>query len=305
MRPEFELPMDPGYLKEEEKISSVETLIDEIQIFDQKIKAINPTFQTENYSTEKLEILIVEDNIDLRLFIKGIMQNHYRVIEAVDGYDGLEKSEASIPDLIISDVMMPRMDGFELCHHLKNNEKTNHIPVILLTAKASHENKLVGLEAGADDYLIKPFDEEELQLRVRNLINIREKLQKKFQRESLQKPATIKVSSVQQKFIEALKKVVEENIDNEMFSVDDLGKAMAMSRSQIHRKLKALTDQSATTFIRNYRLHRAADLLVQDAGNVTEITYLVGFNSQTYFSSSFHELFGCSPSEYKRNKTGK
>ena len=172
--------------------------------------------------------------------------------------------------------------------------------MILLTAKASRANRLEGLETGADDYLVKPFDEEELKVRIRNLIEIRKKLQRKFQGEIKLKPKEIVVASVHQKFIEDLKEVIEKNIDNEMFSVDDLGKEIGMSRSQIHRKLTALTDQSATTFIRNYRLHRAADLLKQDAGNITEVAYQVGFNSQTYFSSSFQELFGCSPSEYKQ-----
>ena len=153
---------------------------------------------------------------------------------------------------------------------------------------------------GADDYLLKPFDEEELTLRIKNLITIREKLQEKFQGEIKLKPKEVKVASVQQKFLEDIKEVIEKNIDNELFGVEDLGREIGMSRSQIHRKLKALTNQSVTKFIRNYRLYRAADLLTQDAGNITDIAYLVGFNSQTYFSSSFQEVFGCSPSAYRQ-----
>jgi DNA-binding response OmpR family regulator len=249
---------------------------------------------------DRLDIVVVEDNHDLRNMIRDILQNEYLVNEAVDGLDGMEKAESIIPDLIISDVMMPGMNGFDLCKGLKTNIKTNHIPVILLTAKASRENKLEGLETGADDYLVKPFDEEELRVRIRNLITTRKNLQNKFQAESLLKPDETKAVSVQQKFLHDLKKVIEANLDNDQFGVDELGREMAMSRSQVHRKLKALTDQSATTFIRNYRLHRAADLLKQDAGNVTEIAFLAGFNSQTYFSSSFQELFHCTPSEFRK-----
>ena len=168
------------------------------------------------------------------------------------------------------------------------------------TAKASHENKIEGLETGADVYLTKPFDEKELRIRIKNLISNREKLQEKYQQESFLRPTDIKVTSVQQKFLQKAKKVVEENLDNDQFNVEDLSSELHMSRSQAHRKLKALTNQSATQFIRNYRLRRAADLLKQDVGNVTEIAYQVGFNSQTYFSSSFQELFRCSPSEYKQ-----
>jgi signal transduction histidine kinase/DNA-binding response OmpR family regulator len=302
------LPLDDGYLKEEEKVAfspvdfaleeKMETMVHEIRMHSMVAGGSVTASVTE--AVDKLEILIVEDNHDLRSFIGNILKNDYKVIEAVDGIDGVEKAEATIPDLIISDVMMPGMDGFELCRNLKANEKTNHIPLILLTAKAAREHKLEGLQTGADDYLVKPFDEAELQIRIKNLIAIRQKLQRKYQGESWQKPKEVTVISVHQKFIEALKNVVEKNIDNELFGVEDLGKAMAMSRSQIHRKLKALTDLSATTFIRNYRLHRAADLLKHGAGNVTEIAYQVGFNSQTYFRSSFQELFGCSPTEYKQ-----
>jgi len=158
------------------------------------------------------------------------------------------------------------------------------------------------LETGADDYLIKPFDADELNIRIKNLITIRENLQKKYSQEIWLKPKEIEVSSVHQQFMELIKQIIEDNIDDDTLSVDRLGKEIGMSRSQIHRKLKALTNQSATTFIRNYRLHRAADLLKNDAGNISEIAYLVGFSSQTYFSSSFQELFNCSPTEYKNQE---
>lgn len=303
------LPIDDPYFEEcitMEDIEYEKEIIDEPLSKTEKknngTKKENTEFaQIDDHpdSGEPLEILIVEDNPDLRSFIKGILQVDYKVIEAVDGLDGLHKAEEYIPDLILSDVMMPNMDGYELCKQLKTNETTNHIPVILLTAKASRDNKLEGLRTGADDYLIKPFDEKELKVRIKNLITIREKLQKKYQQEVGLKPDDVTVTSIHQKFLSDIKEAIEKNIDNHQFGVDDLGSEIGMSRSQVHRKLKALTDQSATEFIRNYRLYRAADLLKKDSGNITEIAYQVGFSSQTYFSSSFNELFKCSPSDYK------
>jgi signal transduction histidine kinase/DNA-binding response OmpR family regulator len=302
-----QLPSSDDYLKESEKVGAFQGDV----VHEEKRERMAQDFSNSSMADsskylaslseadDRLEILIVEDNLDLRSYIRNILQPVYKIVEAVDGIDGLKKAEATIPDLIISDVMMPGMDGFEMCKNLKSNQKTNHIPLILITAKAERENKLEGLKTGVDDYLVKPFDEAELLIRIKNLITIRQKLQKKYQGESWQKPNVVRAVSVHQKFIEELKKVIEENIGNELFSIEDLGRAMSMSRSQIHRKLKAMTNLSATTFIRNYRLHRAAELLKQDAGNITEIAYLAGFNSQTYFSSSFQELFGCSPSEYK------
>jgi len=293
------LPINTEYLSDDEMLNaspveiSMEPMVESFKIEEEQ--SINPGKDRPS----QLEILVAEDNTDLRIFIKGILQQDYKVIEAVDGIDGFEKAESSIPDLIVSDVMMPKMNGYELCSQLKSNEKTNHIPVIMLTAKASQNNKLEGLETGADDYLTKPFDEKELKVRIKNLITIREKLQKKYQQESYIKPTTTKVTSVQQQFLEKIKTIVEEHIDNDQFNVEDLGDKMSMSRSQIHRKLKALTNQSATQFIRNYRLHRAAELLKLESGNITEIAYQVGFSSQTYFSKCFQELFNISPSEYK------
>ncbi len=300
------LPLDENLYTPKDKVAlrpvktdSPEDLIETSPSKNLKLKTRLSELQKIEELTDQLEILIVEDNPDLRIYISEILNDDYKVIQAIDGLDGLNKAEESIPDLIISDVMMPNMDGYELCRRLKTSEKTNHIPVILLTAKASHQNKLDGLETGADDYLIKPFDEKELMIRIKNLISIREKLQKKYQQNGLLNPSKQNISSVQQKFIEDIKEIIEKNLDNSQYSVEDLGEEIAMSRSQVHRKLKAITDQSASKFIRNYRLHRAAELIKLDSGNITEIAYQVGFSSQTYFSSSFQELFDCSPSSYR------
>jgi signal transduction histidine kinase/DNA-binding response OmpR family regulator len=302
------LPLDSVYLSDDEKVEGVyndfktESFSNEILLSDVResvpIGSRNDGMH-DRPDSDVLQVLVVDDNADLRSYVKGILKDNYNVIEAVDGIDGFAKAEAVIPDLIVSDVMMPIEDGFQFCKRLKSDHRTNHIPVILLTAKAAHEDKLEGLELGADDYLVKPFNEKELLIRIKNLIAIRTQLQKKYQKEILLKSKEVIIDSACQKFLQNLKEVVEENIDNEQFGVEDLSRAIGMSRSQLHRKLKALTDQSASIFVKNYRLHRAADLLKQEVGNITEIAFQVGFNSQTYFSSSFHEHFGCSPSEFR------
>ena len=274
-------------------LKRAETLVDDIP------GIIKEAAQT-TASAESNIILVVEDHFDLRNFICEQLENDFSIVEAEDGEKGLKLAEQIIPDIVISDIMMPNMDGYKLCNELKTNIKTNHIPVILLTAKASLENKIEGLETGADDYLVKPFNTEELKARVRNLIRIRKQIREKFQSEIILKPAEIIVPSNQKIFIEKLTKIIEVHIEDENFNVENLCKEMGMSRVQIHRKIKAITNQSTSEFIRTFRLQRAAELIKNDAGNMTEIAYKVGFNSQSYFTRSFIEIFGCTPSEYKK-----
>ncbi len=244
--------------------------------------------------------LIVEDNSDLRSLVRNQLSPAYRVIEAENGMAGLRKAEEYLPDIIISDIMMPEMDGYSLCRTLKTNEKTNHIPVILLTAKATTENKLEGLELGADDYLMKPFNPEELQVRVRNLIQLRKQLREKFSSEMLLKPGVVTVPSQHKVFLEKVTSAIEQHIFEEEFSVEALAAEVGMSRSQLHRKLKALTNKGPNELIRSFRLQRAAELIRQDAGSLAEIAYQVGFGSQAHFSRSFGEEFGMSPSDYRK-----
>ncbi|WP_282122438.1 response regulator [Algibacter mikhailovii] len=295
------IPLNESYFSNDTISTMSNNDVDYKVIPSAEIKKSNTAVDDAQTTENQLEILVVEDHTDIRNYILDILKTNYKVSLAVNGVDGYEKANKNIPDLIISDVMMPKMNGYELCSKLKSNENTNHIPVIMLTAKASQDNKIEGLETGADDYLTKPFDEKELQVRIKNLIAIREKLQKKYRQESYITSTKTEVTSVQQQFLKKLKTIVEDNIDNDQFNVEDLGDKMSMSRSQIHRKLKALTNQSATQFIRNYRLYRAAELLKLDSGNITEIAYQVGFSSQTYFSKCFQELFNMSPTEYKSN----
>ncbi len=243
-------------------------------------------------------LLIVEDNADVRAYIRDYLEKDYQIIEAVDGEAGFEKSAQAIPDLIISDVMMPKLDGYELCRKLKTDERTSHIPVILLTARAGGESKVEGLETGADDYIIKPFDARELQVRVKNLIEQRRKLRERFRKEVTLQPKEIAITSMDEQFLQKAMAVVEQNLSDAEFSTDEFARRVAMSRSQLHRKLRGLTDQSTHEFIRTYRLKRAAQLLQHRAGTVSEICYDVGFNSLSHFAKAFREQFGQSPSEY-------
>jgi YesN/AraC family two-component response regulator len=244
-------------------------------------------------------ILLVEDNNDMRHFIKEQLIKFYRVKEAIDGETGLKKAIADPPDLIITDLMMPKMDGIELCRKLKTEVHTSHIPIIMLTAKAGMENKIEGLETGADDYLTKPFDGKELLVRAKNLIAQRLKLRELYGNKEVQiDPKKITVTSIDQKFLEEVLALLEGNYWDSDFGVPQLQEAMAMSKTQLHRKLKALTNEAPGELLRNFRLKRAAQLLSQKADSVTQIAYKVGFNNLSYFAKCFKELYGVAPSSY-------
>jgi DNA-binding response OmpR family regulator len=242
-------------------------------------------------------LLVVEDNSDLRQFITDTVNEKYNVIEAINGQDGLERAIHEIPDIIVSDVMMPIMDGFTLTQKLKKDERTSHIPVILLTAKAGQAHKLEGLNTGADDYLVKPFDAPELILRIQNLVNQRKLLRRKYAGDILLKPSEVAVKSTEEVFLQKVMEAIESNMSEEDFGVEELARQVMMSRSQLHRKLIALTGQSPSEVIRNTRLLRAKDLLQKKSATPSEVAFRVGFNSHAYFSKCFKEEFGISPSD--------
>ena len=248
---------------------------------------------------DKTIILVVEDNYDMRHYIRESLDRNYLVEEAVNGEQGVRKAEKIIPDLIISDMMMPKMDGNELVRILKNDEKTSHIPIILLTAKAGQENKLEGLETGADDYLTKPFDIKELQVRIKNLISIRRKLQEKFSKVDNHFPSIkgMKLSSLDEKFMQKVNEIIEKHLSEEEFSIEEFGKEVGMSRSQFHRKFTAITGKPASLYLRSVRLSRAKKMIEKKQGNISEIAYSVGFSSLSYFSKCFKEEFGYPPSD--------
>jgi signal transduction histidine kinase/AraC-like DNA-binding protein len=242
-------------------------------------------------------VLVAEDHPEVHHYIHDILKGRYSVLLAKDGEEGIVKATNAIPDLIISDVMMPKKDGYELCRTLKGDERTSHIPIILLTAKAGSEDRIGGLKSEADDYVTKPFIPDELLARVENLIESRKKLRQRYKKESILKPSEIAENSVDEKFLHKLMEIVESQIGNEHFGVEQLSEEIGMSRSQLHRKLKALLDQGPNQFIRTFRLNRAHDLLKQRAATASEIAYRVGFGSPSYFTKCFQEHFGYVPSE--------
>ncbi len=242
-------------------------------------------------------ILIVDDHHDVRRYVRAQLAPDYRIVEARDGRQGVEAAMDLIPDLVISDVMMPEMDGFQLCERLKTSEKTSHVPVILLTARADEADKLAGLEIGADDYLSKPFSSKELRVRVHNLIASRRKLRQRFRREGLLQPRRPEVSSIEETFVHKLMVVIEDNLGEEHFNPQILSDQLHMSLRQLQRKTRALTGQTPSDFIRTIRLQRARQLLEQHAGTVSEIAFRVGFNDLSYFSRCFRKEFGILPSE--------
>ncbi len=256
--------------------------------------------QDGKYKDEHPVILIVEDNVDIRLQLNDNLNREYVIREAIDGIAGLKKATETIPDLIITDLMMPRMDGIELCDRLKNDERTSHIPVILLTAKVTLEDKITGFLTGADDYVPKPFNMAELKARVANLIEQRKKLRDRFSREVTLEPRDISITPLDEKFLKRAIEVVEKHMGDEDFDLAELRNEMNMSRSSLFRKLHALTGQSSTEFIRTIRLKRAASLLVQNFGNVTQVSLEVGFSTLSYFNRTFRKLYGISPVEYTR-----
>jgi len=255
------------------------------------------TLPEEN--NELPHLLLVEDNQELRAYIHSCIGDGYSVTEAADGEEGLLKAIESIPDLIITDVMMPRKDGFEVCRDIKQNEKTNHIPVIILTGKSSHASRLEGLQTEADAYIAKPFDADELRLQITNLLKNRDRMREHYSHKLFLETTQQEITSIEESFLQKAIQLVEENIADEHFSVDQLSKHLYMDRTQLFRKLKALTDQNPSNFIRNLRLKRARYMLENGAGTVSDIAFAVGFSSTTYFNKCFKELYGESPGKLK------
>lgn len=244
--------------------------------------------------------LIIDDNEDMRLYLREVLAENYRLEEASNGQQGLEKALEQIPDLVLSDVMMPEMDGHELCQKLKTDEHTSHIPVILLTARAGEKAKLEGLETGADDYITKPFSPAELRARIQNLIELRQKLREQYSSNLSLHPKDVTVTSADERFLQRALDILEIHRSDAEFNADAYAREMGMSRSQFHRKLKALTDKSAGEFIRTYRLNYAQQLIKKDFGNMAQIAYECGFNNPSYFAESFKKQFGMLPSEFAK-----
>ncbi len=256
---------------------------------------------TSQPDTEKIDLLIVEDNEEMRVFISDCLDNSvYNILQANDGIDGLKIAKDIIPDIILSDVMMPRMDGYELTKNIRSNKETSHIPIILLTAKSSLDSRLEGIENGADVYLSKPFNHRELNLRIKKLLELRQIIQNKFQDINSEKNSdnNSKILVKEDQFLVELKSIVLNNLNNTNFSVEYLSQQVALSRMQLHRKVKALTGKPATDFIRKIRLEHAVTLLKKGNKNISEVAYESGFTSPNYFSTTFKTQYGKSPTEF-------
>jgi DNA-binding response OmpR family regulator len=245
-------------------------------------------------------ILVIDDNPDIRNFLAAQLQPQFQVLLAADGQEGLETALESMPHIILSDVMMPQLDGMEFLTILRNDRRTSHIPVVMLTAKARKEDRFEGLLSGADAYLVKPFDIDELLITVNNLLQRQQVLREKFSQSFKILPSNSLVVSADAYFLMQVKTAIEKNMGNESFGVEALAEAVSMSRVHLYRKLHALTGQTPTTVIREMRLTRAKYLIESGAGNASEVAYMVGFSSPAYFSTVFANFFGTPPSEIKK-----
>jgi DNA-binding response OmpR family regulator len=243
-------------------------------------------------------LVVADDSADIRGYVRRQLEPEYRVLEAQDGRAALALIRDEIPDLVVSDVMMPELDGFELCRAIKSDPALEFIPVILLTAKATPESKVDGLGIGADDYLTKPFDTRELRARVSNLIASRRKLQEQRRRPVTVHAETIDVESSDDQLVQRVTQIIEAEMEDENFSVEALAQKTGLSRGHLHRRLRTALDETPTALIRRLRLERAAQLLSGRAGSVSEIAYGVGFKSVSHFSRCFRAQYGVPASSY-------
>ncbi|MEM1215906.1 MAG: response regulator, partial [Bacteroidota bacterium] len=266
--------------------------------------AVAPAERTEVTDASPL-LLIVEDNVEVNTYIQQLFEGKYRLLTAANGVEGLALAKQHSPDLIISDVMMPKMDGITLCNHLKTVLETSHIPIVLLTARAASLFKIEGLRTGADDYVTKPFHPEELALRVHNIIKARHEAREKFARVVNLDPKQVTVTSADEEFLQSALKLVEDNMDNTNFTVEYFAHAMAVSRPLLFLKIKALTNQTPKNFVKRIRLKRAAQLLTQRNLRITEVAYAVGFQNPRYFSKCFFKEYDQTPTDYMTSAAGK
>jgi signal transduction histidine kinase/DNA-binding response OmpR family regulator len=245
-------------------------------------------------------LLIMDDNPDIRSYIRSFMGANYTILEADNGKTGLEMAISHVPDIIICDIMMPVMDGLECCKALKTEIRTSHIPVIMLTACALDEQRIIGFETGADSYISKPFNSKVLAARVSNLVKNRKHLRQFFgDHTTLSKES---ISALDKKFVEKLRRLIQENIPNSSFSVEDMGEQMGMSRVQLYRKIKSLTNYAPNELLRMARLKKAATLLSSSGMSIAEIAYEVGFTSPSYFTKCYKEYFGENPTDFLKGK---
>jgi DNA-binding response OmpR family regulator len=281
---------------------AIHPIHDETNDFNQtdgnSIFSENWSNQDRNLPKAEKMVLVVEDHYDLSRFICQILEKDYRLMTAFTGDEGIEKARVFLPDLVISDIMMPGKTGIELVYELKNNLKTSHIPIVLLTALTSAENKIEGLATGADDYIEKPFDGEVLKARIKNIFKNRIAWQEYFYRKITLGFENDIPDTPDKKMMDKAIRFVENNLNDEKLDIEMLANHLNLSQSTLYRKLKALTGKSASDFVRTIRLEYAARILKEGNHNIEEVSGLAGFNSHSYFTRSFREHFGKTPSEF-------
>ena len=246
-------------------------------------------------------LLIVEDDGDLNDFLVSGLADEFQTINAFNGKEALESAKKQNPDLILTDIMMPEMDGFEFCQLIRKDINTSHIPVVFLTAKTMQEDEIKGLKLGAVDYIYKPFNLVSLRLKIRNILATRQQIQEQIRKEQILEPESIELSSLDEIFLKNAVESVSRNMDNPNFDVEAFSRELGASSNQVYRKIKALTGQTAKEFIRTQRLKMAASLLAQRKRSISEVIYMVGFTSPSYFTRCFKEFYGCTPKEYMEN----
>ncbi|SEO74322.1 Signal transduction histidine kinase [Mucilaginibacter gossypiicola] len=270
------------------------------------ISQVNPIndidFEAEKIFTDKQRVLVIDDDSEIRAYICSILESRYIIYEASNGLAGLQKAKEKQPDLIICDVMMPGLNGIELCSTIKQDQQLSYIPMILLTASSSAENKIKGLESGADDYISKPFDKDVLIARIANLLQNRSNLQSYFYNTITLKSNNVTISDEYKHFLEKCIEIVEQHITDENFNIKILASEIGMSHSNLYRKIKSLSGHTVNGFIRYIRLRKAAELLIQSDMNVNEVAIETGFNSIKYFRDQFFKLFGANPSDFLKQK---
>ena len=254
--------------------------------------------------SDRTTVLIVDDDVDLRSYIRSRLEPTYLTLEAADGEEGLEVARRSLPDIVVSDVVMPRVDGYELCRAMTGDPELSGIPVVLLTGRVDNSDRIEGLESGADAYLAKPFEVRELEAQIENLIESRKRLREQITPRRSIEASPVEVVSVDDRFLERVKSAVESQMGDEDFSVEGLASELAMSRGHLHRRLRETSGKTPAMVIRTLRLQKAAQLLAGRAGSVSEVAYGVGFKSLAHFSKSFKDEYGMTPSAYMARGDG-
>jgi len=296
------LPRGKRHLREEELASD-----DQVYAFPELTVTTNDLQNIPARSgneKQPLSLLVVEDNDELREFFRTLLADRYQFHEAPNGSLGYEIAKEVVPDIIISDLLMPEMNGFELCDNLKQNETTSHIPIILLTAKNTPEDKITGYKSGADAYVVKPFEISVLEAQITRLIENRAKLQEKFNMEGKEQVGKPEILTREDHFVNRVRDLIEKDLQDPELNVNKLSEKINLSSTQLYRKIKAVTGQSSVDFIKDFRLVKSAALLKSTDHSVKEICFMTGFKSPSYFVKCFKVKYGVTPKEYASNGSG-